>query len=309
MRIEVPEDAQARFGREVVIAKHDLPDHPFFTDAALTALLDRFPRHLLYAITMGNDPEREENQLVDHRAASGAQLLEAVRRGRLWLNITSVDSADEGYRALLGELRAQLTAQIPGLQPDGMRATLLVSSPRAMVYFHADGPPSVLWHIRGAKRVSVWPALDERFLPRPTLEDIFRGSAPEYVPFKNAFDEHATAFDMEPGQFAAWPQNAPHRVTNLDSINVSLSTEYFTRASRKRARAYAANSFFRRRFGVQLPPAISGPTALAKVVLHKVAKKLGMDPDPSRGKRRIPTLRIAADAPNGVAELSPEGSS
>ncbi len=304
MHIEVPEDATARFGDDVVIANHDLPGHPFFTDAALAALLDRVPRHHVYAITMGHDPEREENQLVDHASASGAELLEAVRRGRLWLNITSVDRADDGYRALLGELCGELAGRIPGLCPEGMRATLLVSSPRAMVYFHADGAPSVLWHIRGEKRVSVWPALNERFLARPTLEDIFRGAAPEYAPFERAFDADATVLDLLPGQLAAWPQNAPHRVTNLDSVNVSLSTEYVTRASRRRARAYAANSFFRSRFGLQLPPTTSGPTALAKVALHKLAKELGLDPDPSRAKRRAPTLRIAADAPGGVAELT-----
>ena len=38
----------------------------------------------------------------------------------------------------------------------------------------------------------------------------------------------------------AWPQNAPHRVSNLDGLNVSLSTEYFTRQSRRRFQVFVA---------------------------------------------------------------------
>ena len=38
---------------------------------------------------MGTDPLRSaDNERLDHRGVSGAELLEAVRNGRIWLNIT-----------------------------------------------------------------------------------------------------------------------------------------------------------------------------------------------------------------------------
>jgi hypothetical protein len=91
-------------------------------------------------------------------------------------------------------------------------------------------------------------------------------------------------------------------VTNLDSFNVSLSTEFFTPESRARARAYAANSFFRNRLGLSLSARSEGVGAFAKVALHKLARKAGFDRDPSGRKRRAPVLRVAPDAPHGVRE-------
>ena len=114
-----------------------------------------------------------------------------------------------------------------------------------MVYFHVDGPPSFLWHVRGRKRVWVYPHLDERVLSRELLEDVYAGTRQEYVPYRSAFDDDAEVFDLEPGQVAMWPHNAPHRVTNLDSFNVSLVTDHWTPESRRRARLYKANRFLR----------------------------------------------------------------
>jgi hypothetical protein len=51
-----------------------------FSDAALVDLLDHFPRRYLYALNMGTDPTRvEENRLALHEGVSGAELLQAVR--------------------------------------------------------------------------------------------------------------------------------------------------------------------------------------------------------------------------------------
>ena len=306
MRLELTPEARACFGKAPIVALHDLHESDLFGDEALADLLDRFPRENLHAITMGDDPEREENRVAEHRGVSGRDLLSAVRQGRLWLNVTRVNLSDSRYRELLEQLFAELARQVPGLRPDGLQATLLVSSPRAMVYFHADGPPSVLWHLRGRKRLFVYPALDERFLARPVLEDIVAGVRPEYAPFRREFDDHAFVVDLHPGQFASWPQNAPHRVTNLDSFNVSLSTEFFTPQSRARARAYAANSFFRNRFGLSLSARSEGMGAFAKVALHRLARKAGLDRDSSRRKRREPVVRVAPDAPHGVREWHPD---
>ncbi len=293
----------ADFGRRPLVATHNLHQLELFTDDALIDLLDHFPRQNLYALTMGTDPTcSDENRLALNEGVSGAELLRAVKNGRLWLNVTRVDRADRRYRALIDQLYAQLAAQVPGFSPDFSQGTLLISSPHTLVYYHADGPASVLWHIRGRKRIWVYPALDERYMKRELLEDIFAGVRHEYLPYENAYDQAAVVYDLEPGQWAAWPQNAPHRVTNLDSVNVSLSTEHFTRQSRQRARIYVANRFFRTRFGLHgLSTREEGPAAVMKTVVHRLARKVGLDP--LLTKRHTPTMRVDPNAPGGVVVL------
>lgn len=302
---ELPEKLRACFGRQSVVGHHRLQHSPLFSDEALIDLLDKFPRQNLYALNMGTDPTRiAENRLALHDGVSGAELLQAVRNGRLWLNLTRVDRADTRYRGLINELYGELRAQIPGFLPDSSQGTLLISSPHALVYYHADGPASVLWHIRGRKRVWVYPALDQAYMKRELLEDIFAGVRHEYLPYEHAYDDGAQIYDLEPGQWIAWAQNAPHRVTNMDSVNVSLSTEYFTRESRRRFQVYVANRFFRTQLGCKnLSAREDGALALGKTLVRRVARKLGLDP--VQIKRHIPALRVVAGAPGGVVALTP----
>ncbi|WP_281784616.1 hypothetical protein [Sinimarinibacterium flocculans] len=302
--VEYPARLRDAFGTRTVTGLHRLADNPLFGDAALTELLDRMPRERLYAFSTGTDPERvEDNRLAVHVGVSGAQLLQAVRRGRLWLNATRVDLADPRYRDLIRELYVELAAQIPGFVPESSQGTLLISSPRALVYYHADGPASVLWHVRGRKRVWVYPALHAGYMQRELLEDIFAGVRHEYLPYARDYDDGAQIFDLAPGQWIAWPQNAPHRVTNLDGVNVSLSTEYFTAASRRRFQIYVANRFLRTRLGLSgLSAREDGAMAVAKTLLQRSARRLGLNPLSFR--QHAPVLRVAADAPAGVLPLT-----
>jgi hypothetical protein len=204
---------------------------------------------------------------------------------------------------LIADLYDELRAQLPGFAPHACQGTLLISSPHALVYYHADAPASVLWHIRGRKRVWVYPALDPRYLRRELLEDIYAGVRHEYLPYESALDVGAAVFDLEPGQWIAWPHNAPHRVSNLDSVNVSLSTEHFTPASQRRFQVYVANRFLRTRLGWSDPSAREdGAGALAKTVVQRVARKLGLDP--VQIHLNVPALRVVATAPGCVVALS-----
>ena len=301
--LELAPTLRTEFGGQTVVGGHRLQDHRLFSDAALIDLLDRFPRQHLYAFHMGSDPCRiEENRLVRQDGLSGAELLQAVRSGRLWLNLTRADRADADFRTLITELYQQLAALLPGFVPESSQGTLLISSPRALVYYHADGPASVLWHLRGRKRVWVYPPLDARYMRRELLEDIFAGVRHEYLPYETAYDEAAQVYDLEPGQWIAWPQNAPHRVSNLDGLNVSLSTEHFTAASQRRFRLYLANRYLRTRLGIQgLSAREEGPVAAAKILTQRVARKLGLDPVQLRQHQAV--LRVQPGAPDGVAPL------
>ena len=137
------------------------------------------------------------------------------------------------------------------------------------------------------------------------LEDVFAGVRQEYVPYQQSFDDKAEVFDLEPGQCAMWVQNAPHRVTNLDSFNVSLVTDHYTPEARRRARVYRANRFLRAKVHVPyrfLSPGETGPSAAVKVGVHKVAQALNFD-DKIAKAHRPSTRRIDVSAPNGLRPL------
>jgi hypothetical protein len=304
IKVQLPHPLRHDFGHRPLLATHNLHEHQLFTDTALIELLDTFPREHLYAFSMGQDVTRpEENRLASHEGLSGAELMQAVKTGRFWLNVTRVDRYDARYRELIQALYAQLARQAPGFQPKSCQGSVLISSPHAMVYYHADAPANMLWHIRGRKRFWVYPAMDERYLKRELLEDIFAGVRHEYLPYESSYDDAAVCYDLEPGQWVSWPHNAPHRVTNLDGLNVSISSEHFTTESLRRQRVYVANRFLRTRLGVKDPsPREEGAIAWAKTVVHRVAARLGMDP--LQYRRYAPVIRINMQAPGGVSALS-----
>jgi hypothetical protein len=301
--VQVSARERARMGRAPLVAKHNLADSKLFVDDALVDLLDNHPRDRIVALTMGTDVGKSrENRLAIHDGVSGAELLRAVKRGRLWLNVTEVHRSHPRYRALIDELYGQLAEQCQGFVPRAAGGTLLISSPQALVYYHVDGPPSLLWHIRGKKRVWVYPALDETLVTRDVLEDIFAGARHEYVPYRADFDERAQVIDLEPGDMACWPQNAPHRVTNFDVFNVSLSTEHVTRESRRRARVYCANRFLRRKLGYSDGSTSEhGVRSLLKYVFYRAAKAAGLDD--TKTKEHAPAMRVDSSAPLGCVPL------
>jgi hypothetical protein len=302
--LEMSEGARAVFGAAPLLARHNLHQSPLFSDESLIDLLDRHPRDLVYAIATGTDPAHQENRLALHDGVSGRGLLDAVKRGRFWLNVTRVNWIDARFRQLIDELYAQLARMVPGFAPQKTQGSVVISSPQAVVYLHADAPPNILWHVRGRKRIWIYPALDERFLPQQDLEDILASARHEYLPYRAEFDAYAISYDVGPGDLVTWPQNAPHRVTNLDSFNVALSTEHFTTESRARVRLYCANRFLRRQLGLsRLSARETGAGALAKIALHQAARLLRLESDPTAAKQWIPTLRVSPESRNGVVEL------
>jgi hypothetical protein len=305
--VDVPDHARVAMGKVTFVAKHRLPQHSLFTDEALADLLDRHPREHVIALTMGFDVRKpEENRRAIHDGMSGADLLRAVRNGRLWLNVVQVHRSDTRYRDLVHSLYDELAQQCRGFVPESTSGTLLISSPNALVYYHVDGPPSLLWHVRGRKRVWVYPPLDEDLVARHTLEDIFSGASHEYVPYRPEFDVKARVIDLEPGDMASWPHNAPHRVTNHDEFNVSLSTEHTTGESRRRARLYCANRFLRRKTGeAQWSTAERGARPLIKYVFFRACKAARLDD--TRDKSHTPAMRVDANAPLGCVPLAGPG--
>ncbi len=266
-----PEKAE-KFGRETVQFRHGLHERPMFSDDALVDVLDRYPRERLGVFTMGHDlVDWTSWRRGDAGAMTGRQLMDAVQAGRIWLNLREANRRLPEYANLCEEISAEKERHIgtPLLKRD---LGLLISSPRAMVFYHLDVPLSSLWHIRGDKKVLFYPRA-EPFVSDAIIEKFVTKEAEGQFAFQPQWDQAAHVIEMSPGDMVTWQQNLPHRVENGPTVNVSLSMEFMTPQALARANVLYANAKLRQRFGAnpQVQEAL-GPRLLAKLAYARVMK-------------------------------------
>jgi len=237
-----------RFGNLATCHAHTLASDPLFTDDGLAELLDRYPREAIGVYTMGETPDSWRRGRIGD--ISGAELVETVKAGKLWLNLRGASGQDEYAAALNQRIFSELKRALPGFLPFRTDLALLISSPRARVSYHLDVPRVMLFHVRGRKRLYVYPR-ESPFLSPHQLEEVVTETTTEALPYEAGFDKAAKVFDLEPGEMLSWPQNGPHRIENGNDLNVSLSIEYMTPAALLRANAVLANAWLRERFGYE----------------------------------------------------------
>jgi Cupin-like domain len=260
---------------QTVRATHHLLDTNLFSDAKLIELFDEHDPDELLVYRMGDDHHKlDDFQYGSRGELTATQLLEAVKAGRLWLNIINMTTNHKVFEELVDDIYDELEVKIRGFRTLHRSANLLISSPNAKVYFHADAPLNMLWHLRGEKRVWVYPA-DERFAPREWVEKIFTRESDDDLPYHPDFDQYATAYNLQPGEMLTWPQNTPHRVENLSGLNVSLTTEHYTPEAMKKRMTYLSNRYLRQWLGLRATDVtLDGPRAAMKRTLFRVARRL-----------------------------------
>lgn len=224
-----PANGSAQFGRRPLVLKHALADSPLFSDQALARLIEATPRENYHVNTMppgAEDPHTWREG--DMSGLSGEEVMEAVAKGRLWVHLQRVQDVDKRYRSMLNSAFEELARRVPGFHTYRRSMSILISSPRMNVAYHADVPGQSLWQISGRKRVWIYPACPP-FLPQRAIEDIvLKRSLDTDLPYARAFDDAAESFVLEAGDMATWPRNCPHRVVNDDCVNVSFTTEHWT---------------------------------------------------------------------------------
>lgn len=300
-------DANSRdYGKSIVHVHHRLHDSPLFTDEALARLIEIYPREHYDLHTMTEDAashNKDSWREGDLGACSGEDVIEAIRHGHIWLNLRKVMTVSMDYAELLERMFAETESHVPGLRTYKHNLGILISSPKAQVFYHADIPGQSLWQLRGKKRVYIYP-FGAPFLSQEAMERIVLGEADEsemvYEPW---YDDHATVFDLAPGEMLHWPLNGPHRVVNLDTLNVSVTTEHWTDAVRASYLAHYANGILRRH-GVSNPRhTTAGPVFWAKAALAAAYKFGG-----AQKKRRFEhwiDFAIDPAAPRGWIDIPP----
>lgn len=287
-----------------MVAEHNLHQSPLFSDDALAELLDNCPREYYQINTMdpnGHNPRSWREGEIGSK--SGKQVLEAVRNGRIWVNILKVARLDPRYKDVLHHMYSDLEENNPGLETFKQNLTILISSPKIQVFYHCDIPGQSLWQIRGRKKVWVYPAT-QPFLSPQYMEKIVLGeSEEEGMPYETWFDDYAEILNIEPGQMVTWPLNAPHRVVNEDCVNVSLATEHWTNKLRGSYATHYANGLIRRWTGAKdLAQQSSGLMYMAKMGLAAGVKISGIQK--KRAVVRTVDFEVDPQAPDGFRDIA-----
>ena len=228
---------------------HSLVEQGFASDEALAQVLDRYPAELFDINLYDYDDEGQVSLRTGARGTlSGDQLLEAIQAGRLWVNLRKAEQGcPELWAASMVEFD-KIQATYPGMKAVTNAGQLIISSPVAKVPYHFDAAGVVLFHLRGRKRLYIYPG-DEQHLPERNMEQVVSRQTTEELPYTRAFEADAQVMDLEPGEALTWPLYAPHRVDNLDKFCVSLSMDFQTWSSRMRNGALYTNAVIRSRGG------------------------------------------------------------
>lgn len=293
------------FDRGIFHRHHLFAEQIDVSDEGLAALIDRTPDELIDVVTMGHDKSDSASwRTGDVRGVPGKDVIQAVKDGRVWLNLRDLNHVMPEYKEILEGIYQQFEDNIPGLGSRKRQIGFIISSPRVQTFYHIDVPSTVLWQLRGVKRVWAYP-LAEPFISQKTLEGIYLNETDEVdIPYSPKFDDKAVVIDLQPGELLTWAHNAPHRVENHDMLNVSLSTEHFTLASMKKYGVYFSNGFLNRRFGIgPLSTQQQGIRPWMKSALTLGLKKSGLQKEYRRAK--MVSFRVDPTAPNGVRDIEP----
>ena len=292
----------AQWGHQPLRLSHELHKSPLFSRDALAELIQRYPREHYSLIQTGPKDGKKVWREGEIGSFNGEQVMRAIAGGGLWLMLRDVGTIDAAYYAMIERMLREVGAYVPGFETRTHQESLLVSSPDAVVPYHADLPGQALIQLVGRKRVYVYPNTPP-FITPEQLEDIAIFNYELDLPYQPWFDDHAEVFDIGPGEMLSWELNAPHRVENLDSFSVSMTVSYTTDEIRRRDVVNLANGLLRHRFGYTPKTRnLEGPSFLAKRVLQKLWRDSGWVKR-ERSARRPTEFRLDAAEPGGIVEL------
>lgn len=290
---------QRDFGRKTLVMHHNLHLSPLFDDDALIRLLDGAGR-ADYHLNLMDGGRRREGQFGD---LSGAEILRAVRNGDIWINLRAPGRVDPAYDHLLDDIYDEIENRVPGLETFKRSFTILISSPNVHVKYHFDVPGQSLWQVRGTKRVRVYPNRPP-FLTQDWLEKVILNEAHETdVTYEAAFEDSATIMDLTPGEWSHWPLNSPHMIDNHDCMNVSLTTEHWSRELRNAYAVNYANGIMRKLGLSSAARPESGAGLWVRLALAGAVKFGGIQK--RAAKPYIADFTLDPDAPRGIRDIEP----
>jgi hypothetical protein len=152
-------EQRAAFGKRPLTFAHRLGETGLFSDEALAEALDRCPPELYDINLFEFDAEGQHVMTTGTRGKlAGAAVLEGLKQGRLWMQMRRATRQFPAWGAAIDQAYREIAAEAGGgFRPMGVSGQLLLSAPGAAVPMHADAPLVILFHLRGRKRIWIYP--------------------------------------------------------------------------------------------------------------------------------------------------------
>jgi len=263
------------WSHQTIRLEHGMHKQPAFSLGDLARLIEIYPREHYSLVRTGAQGASRVWRDGEIGKLSGRQVIETIARGGLWLNLREASSIDRRYHDMIDQMFAEVAVKVPDFEMPTHQAGILISSPDAQVYYHVDLPGQGLIQIAGRKRVYIYPNTPP-FIRPEHLEDCALFQSEVDIPYAAWYDKHAQVIDLEPGQMLIWPLNAPHRVENLDTFNISMTVSYMNDEIRRAQAVHLANGLLRRQFGyTPKSRSLRGPGFLAKRVMQRLLRDSG----------------------------------
>ncbi|MEM8648928.1 MAG: transcriptional regulator [Pseudomonadota bacterium] len=259
------------FSEHTLILQHRLQDLPHFRRENLIALIEKAPDDVYDLVRMGAvGSNKHQWRRGFKEGTSGEDILTAIEEGRFWISLQGLQDWDEGFAQVTEKIFADIARKVPTFKSFKHKTGMLISSPGAQVYYHMDIPGQSLWQIQGEKDVYVYPN-SEPFLKDKQMENVFLGVTEEEIEYHDWYDDFADKITLKPGMMAHWPLNCPHRVENHDMVNISLTTEHYTKEIRDHYVTLYANGILRG-MGISPEKNSAGASKYAKMAIAAAHK-------------------------------------
>ncbi len=292
------------FRKKTFLFDHGLNETNLFTDEALIALISKHPSHLTDVCTMGSMKNTMyPGKLVtgDFRDLTPEQIFVAAKNGRVWINLRRAMNEHPEYKKVLDEMYGGI-AEKTGKKPFNANGGILITSPVARTPYHFDKTETILWHVRGPKRIFFYP-VTPKFIPDTAYENAVLNMVEDDLPYDPSFDNEAKVIDLKEGEAVTWPLSAPHRVENM-GFCVSVTTEFSSKESALKNAAMIANATMRHKIGLNPTWTNASPvTRTVQSTLGLFLKKSGL-----ASKTETPdyvTFKLSNEAPGNILEVEP----
>ncbi|WP_162143703.1 hypothetical protein [Hellea balneolensis] len=290
------------FRKKTLVANHNLNETGLFTDDALAMLLDKHPRsHLDVCTLAGHEIYQGKFRTGDARDVDGKTLIEAARKGVIWMNVREGMNLHPEYKDVLDQMYGELSEH-SGTKAFNPRGGILITCPTAQTPYHCDPTDTMLWHIHGHKRFYLYPDTP-RFLPDENYERVLYSMTEDYLPYDISMEKDATIYDLTGNDLISWPLNMPHRVENM-GFCVSITAEFSTPESSLKNAVMYCNAVLRQKLGMNPQwRSASTPEKLAKAFAGRVMRKLNVLS--SFKDKDYVTFKVDRTAPNYIADVKP----
>ena len=231
--------------------QHNLPSHPLFQLESLVELSKRLPkeqREYVFAKKEfgAHDDLEQYKHAADNDELSTEELINAIETQNIVIVLRNVES-DDVYGEFVNQCLDSLSGMVePVTGPiSGRESFIFVSPPNAYTPYHWDPEQNFFMQVRGKKQMPIYDVTDRNLLPEDTLERYYtQGQIITKCP-EELFDSYKL-FEMNPGDGVYVPVTAPHWVKTLDEVSISVSINFRTPSSIRRARVFRANRMMRK---------------------------------------------------------------